>query len=122
MAEEKIRWRNFPLFLLEPLMKVATCGEKKHGTFTFLSNEYTVNDHMDALKRHLEAFENPFEDDRNMDDGGHLHIVHVAWRALIIAFIMTYRKHLDDRIKRKDIEDAMAEEQVATKMSNPPQV
>jgi len=94
----KLRCRNFPTWLLEGLYKVAEMGEGKYGTYDFLQKDYTVNDHLDALKRHLMKFEDPRESDTD-DESQQLHLFHVAWRALIAAYVCKYKPNLDDRYK-----------------------
>jgi hypothetical protein len=98
MSELKIRARNFPMWLLKPLFKVASFGEKKHGSLSFLTAPITVNDHLDALKRHLIALEDPSVPDLD-DESKELHSAHIAWRALAITHLLTNKKELDDRYK-----------------------
>ncbi len=96
---QKLRWRNIPLFFIKPLIQVGQMGEDKYGTFDFLTNEnLTINDHLDSLKRHLEAFESPFESDNDHESGLN-NMAHVAWRALAIIYVMTNKPHLDNRYK-----------------------
>ena len=98
--QDKLRWRNFPLFLLEPLIKVAHEGEKKYSAFNFLKGAY-VNDCMDSMKRHMMKLESPFHSD-NDEESGCSHAAHIAWNALVIAYVLTYRKELDDRWNPKN--------------------
>lgn len=93
----KLRWRNVPLFLLEPLMQVGAKGEEKYATFNFLKGMY-VNDCLDSLKRHLTKLESPFEPDED-EESGVSHAGHIAWNALVIAFMLKTRPDLDDRYK-----------------------
>jgi hypothetical protein len=62
-GDQKLRWRNFPTWLIKPVIIVAQLGEQKYGLLDYLKKDYTVNDHLDALKRHLEEFENPLRPD-----------------------------------------------------------
>lgn len=98
MAEKKLRWRNFPMWLLEDLIKVASMGEDKYGTYDYLEKDYTVNDHLDAAKRHLMRFENPNESDLDHESGVS-HLFHSAWRLMVAAFVAKFKPHLDDRWK-----------------------
>jgi hypothetical protein len=98
MSEPKLRARNFPMWLLKPLFKVASFGEKKHGSLSFLTAPITVNDHLDALKRHLIALEDPSVPDLD-DESLELHSSHIAWRALAITYLLANKKELDDRYK-----------------------
>jgi len=98
MSEKKLRPRNFPLWLLEDFFKVASMGEEKYGTYDFLKKDYTVNDHLDAAKRHLMKFESPYEND-NDHESHVLHPYHAAWRCLIAAHVCKTRPELDDRYK-----------------------
>lgn len=95
---EKLRWRNFPLFLIEGVIRVSGLGENKYGTYDFLEKEYTVNDHLDALKRHLLRFEDPNQSDYD-HESKELHLYHVAWRAMVAGFVMKFKPDLDDRWK-----------------------
>jgi|SRR5271166_3972253 len=95
--QEKLRWRNFPQFLIEPLIEVAHAGEKKYSTFNFLKGQY-INDCLDSLKRHMEKFENPFKPDTD-EESGLSHAAHMAWNCLVICYVMKYRPDLDDRYK-----------------------
>ena len=98
MKEEKLRWRNFPLWIIKDLISVACMGEEKYGTYDYLDKEYTVNDHLDALKRHLMKYEDPEENDLD-HESGKLHLYHVAWRALVAAYVHKTKPQLDDRYK-----------------------
>jgi hypothetical protein len=98
--ETRLRWRNFPMFLLRGLIEVAQMGEEKYGTYDFLKKDYTVNDHLDALKRHLMKFEDPLDSDFD-HESKQLHLYHVAWRALVAAFVREQKSHLDDRFRVK---------------------
>lgn len=100
----KLRWRNFPLWLLEDLIKVASMGEEKYGTYDFLEKDYTVNDHLDAAKRHMMRYENPHESD--LDDESNIsHLFHCAWRCIVAAFVAKFKPHLDDRYKVEETQD-----------------
>jgi len=96
----KLRPRNFPTFLLEGLYAVAQAGEEKYGTYDFLNRDYTVNDHLDALKRHLMRYEDPKQSDLD-EDSNRSHLYHVAWRALVAAYVAENRPNLDDRYSPK---------------------
>lgn len=93
--EGKLRWRNFPLFLIKPLMEVAQFGESKYDTYNFLKGG-SQNQYLDCIKRHLEQFESPFEPDNDPESGVN-HLAHVAWNALVAAYMLKYRPELDDR-------------------------
>lgn len=93
----KTRWRNFPLFLLDPLMEVATKGEEKYGTYNFLKGAY-INDCLDAAKRHMMKFESPFHPD-NDEETGCSHALHAAWNLIVAAYVLKHRPDLDDRWK-----------------------
>lgn len=93
----KLRWRNFPLYLIKPLIEVGQFGESKYATFNFLKG-LPVLDTVDALKRHLEKFENPSELDIDPESQCH-HLAHVAWNALVIIEHLKTHPDLDDRYK-----------------------
>lgn len=93
----KLRWRNFPNFLLEPLIEVGAKGEEKYATWNFLKG-MKVEDCMDSLKRHLTRFEDPSSSD-NDEETGLSHMAHVAWNALVICYMVRTRPDLDDRYK-----------------------
>lgn len=95
----KLRWRNFPLFLVEPLMEVGHHGESKYSTFNYL-NGMSMSDSLDSLKRHLMKFESPYESD--FDEESKLnHLSHLAWNALVALHMYKTRPDLDDRFKIK---------------------
>lgn len=94
---EKLRWRNIPMFLLEPLIKVGQFGEKKYTTFNFLKG-FPINDLLDCAKRHLSQFENPYEPDED-HESKQSHLCHAAWNLLIAAYVMKYLPQFDDRFK-----------------------
>lgn len=94
---DKLRWRNFPLFLIKPLMEVGQYGEGKYATFNFLKGQ-TALDSLDSLKRHLCAFEDPSEPDEDAESGVS-HLAHVAWNALVLLYVLKTRTDLDDRYK-----------------------
>lgn len=97
----KLRWRNFPLFLLEDLMRVGEEGEKKYATYNFLDGMF-FSDCMDSLKRHSMKLESPFHSDFD-EETGICHAFHIAWNALVIGFMLKMRPDLDDRYKPKVI-------------------
>lgn len=97
----KTRWRNIPLYLFEPVIKVGEYGEQKYstpeesGTLNFLKG-LPVTDSLDSLKRHLCAFESPHESD--LDPESKLnHILHVAWNAITMYETLVRHPELDDR-------------------------
>lgn len=94
----KLRWRNFPLFLIRPLIEVGQQGEEKYGTYNFLKG-LTVNDSLDSLKRHLDSFEDPTRDDEDAESKVN-HLAHVAWNALVALYMIKTRPDLDDRFKQ----------------------
>ena len=102
--EGKLRWRNFPLFLLKPLMQVAEYGEGKYDMYNYLKGG-NQNQYLDCIKRHLEKYESPFEDDNDIIDelgqpgSGVNHLAHVAWNALVGIYMLEHFPELDDRFK-----------------------
>ena len=107
MNDKKTRWRNFPLWLMEGLIDVAQMGEGKYGLYDFLEKDYTVNDHLDALKRHLMKFESPKHSDLD-HESNKLHLYHIAWRALVAAYVMENKPQLDDRFKCEEKKDVQS--------------
>lgn len=95
----KLRWRNVPMFLMEPLIEVGQQGEEKYGTYNFL-NGLGMNDTLDSLKRHLNKYESPYHADED-DETKLNHLAHVAWNALIALHMYKHRPDLDDRYKVK---------------------
>lgn len=100
----KPRWRNFPLFLVEPLVDVGAAAEKhpgnpngKYDTFNFLKG-MRVNDCLDCAKRHLMKAESPYHDDLDDETKVH-HLAHAAWNCLIALHNIKTRPDLDDRYK-----------------------
>lgn len=100
----KDRWRNFPMFLMEPVIKVGSHAEIRDGnpngkyeTFNFLKGMH-VNDCLDSLKRHLVKFESPYESD-NDEETSESHLAHIAWNALVALHMLKTRPELDDRYK-----------------------
>lgn len=97
--EKKLRWRTFPLFLFDGVIEVSQMGENKYGLYDFITNDtYTVTDHIESAIRHIRDFQNPMEPD-NDKESGLLHLKHAGWRIIVAVFLMTYKPHLDDRIK-----------------------
>lgn len=98
----KLRWRNFPMFLIRPLVEVGQFGETKYKTFNFLKG-LSVLDTMDSMKRHLDKFEDPNVSDFDEESKCH-HLAHVAWNALVALYMIKTRPDLDDRYKGEQIE------------------
>jgi hypothetical protein len=96
----KLRWRNFPLFLLKPLMEVAQYGEGKYAMYNFLKGG-EQNQYLDCIKRHLEQYESPFESDTDKESGVS-HLAHVAWNCLVAIYMLEHFPELDDRFKLPD--------------------
>lgn len=93
----KLRWRNFPKFLIRPLIEVGQFGESKYDTFNFLKG-LPVLDTLDSMNRHLDKFEDPEQSDYDEESGCH-HLAHVAWNALVALYMIKKRPDLDDRYK-----------------------
>ena len=93
----KLRWRNIPMFLVRPLVKVGQFGEEKYGTYNFLKG-LPVLDTVDSLHRHLDAFLDPNESDYDEESGCH-HLAHLAWNSLVALYHLKNRPELDDRFK-----------------------
>lgn len=93
----KTRWRNVPLFLFEDIIKVGQFGETKYDTFNYLKG-LSINDTLDALKRHLTKFESPYESDIDIESLQN-HLAHVAWNAIVALHMVKSRPDLDDRYK-----------------------
>lgn len=93
----KTRWRNVPLFLFEPVIQVGQFGEQKYATFNYMKG-LPMLDTLDSLKRHLAAFESPYESDEDPESKLN-HLAHVAWNALIALHMLKTRPELDDRYK-----------------------
>jgi Domain of unknown function (DUF5664) len=104
----KARWRNFPLFLVEPLIHVGAAAEKhennpdgKYTTYNFLKG-LKVDDCLDCAKRHLMKTESP--DYNDLDDEFPpekqvYHLAQVAWNCLVALHNIKTRPDLDDRYK-----------------------
>ena len=112
--KSKTRWRNVPLFLFEPVIKVGQFGEAKYATYNYMKG-LGINDTLDALKRHLVKFESPYEDDKD-DESLESHLAHVAWNAIVALHMLKTRTDLDDRYKieplvivNKDVDEGQLE-------------
>lgn len=95
--QNKLRWRNIPLFLLKGLVEVGQFGESKYDTYNFLKG-LKVNDTLDSLMRHLDSVQDPSKSDLDNESKCH-HLYHVAWNALVAAYMIENRPDLDDRLK-----------------------
>lgn len=95
--EGKLRWRNVPLFIMRGLIRVGEFGEKKYATYNFLKG-LPVTDTIDAMMRHIDAVTDPNQSDLD-DESGVNHLYHVAWNALVAAWMIENRPDLDDRLK-----------------------
>ena len=95
--EGKLRWRNFPMFLLRPLMEVAQYGEGKYATFNFLRGGDQLQ-YLDCIKRHLDKYEDPRLPDED-DESKVNHLSHVAWNALVAIYMLENHPELDNRYK-----------------------
>lgn len=103
----KLRWRNFPMFLMEPLVKVGSANEKHEGnpsgkypTHNFL-NGLKVNDTLDSLHRHLCDFTDPLKPDVDTEDNVH-HLAKIAWNALVALYYIENKPEWDDRTLKHD--------------------
>jgi hypothetical protein len=100
---DKLRWHNFPMFLVRPLAQVGHYGEKKYATYNFLKG-LTINCCLDSLKRHLDSFEDPTQPD--IDPESNLnHLAHIAWNALVALYMLENKNELDDRFKLNNNEE-----------------
>ncbi len=94
--EGKLRWRNFPLFLLRGLIKIGQFGEEKYDTYNFLKG-LPVDDTLESLMRHLDSVTDPTQSDYDAESQVH-HLHHVAWNALVAAWMIENRPDLDNRL------------------------
>lgn len=94
--EGKLQWHQFPMFLFEPVIEDAQIGGKKYGDFNYLKGA-PISQYLDCMKRHMNAFESPYEDD--MDKEGFHHLAAVAWNALVAIHVMKHHPDNDDRWK-----------------------
>lgn len=106
----KLRWRNFPMWLMEPLAEVGAQAELtkdnpngKYPTYNFLKG-LSVSDNLDCIKRHLKSFESPYEPDV-AEDSGINHLASIAWNALVALHFLKTRPELDDRYKLPEEEN-----------------
>lgn len=99
--EGKLKWHNFPMFLIEPLAKVAHYGSIKYETYNFLKGA-PINQYLDSLKRHLTSFESPYESDID-DESKESHLAHIAWNALVALHVLKNKPELDNRYKIDEI-------------------
>lgn len=102
--KNKLRWRNFPLFLMRPLVEVGSVAEKRPGnpkgkyeTFNFLKGQ-SVLDCMDSGLRHLDKYLDPDESDYDKESGLH-HLSHAAWNFLVALYFIKTRPDLDNTYK-----------------------
>src|SRR3990167_899492 len=85
---------------LEGLAKVCMHGEKKYERFNYLKGA-PVQQYVDCLLRHLNAFYNGEDVD---PDSGNEHVDHVVWNALMLAETMRWnRDDLDNRPSCKSV-------------------
>jgi hypothetical protein len=109
----KLRWRNFPLFLVRPLIEVGHFGEKKYAAFNFLKG-LPVLDTMDSMMRHIDAYIDPSKPDYDvcpqdkagckpnkdgecLNHSGLHHLALAAWNALVIVYQAKTHPELDNR-------------------------
>lgn len=100
----KPRWRNVPLFIMEPLVHVGAAAEKwdgnpkgKYETYNFLEGQ-DVDNCLDAAKRHLMKAESPYWSDIDEELNVH-HLACVAWNCLVALHNIQTRPDLDNRYK-----------------------
>lgn len=101
--QDKLRWRNFPMYLVEPLIEVGASAELREGnpkgkypTLNFLKG-LKVQDTLDSMKRHMAKLDNPRESD--YDESGCHHLAHIAWNALVALETIINKPEFDDREK-----------------------
>lgn len=99
--EGKLRWRNFPMFLMRGLIQVGQMGESKYNTYNFMKG-LPVSDTLDSAFRHLDAATDPTQP---LEDGesGINHLYHAAWNLLVAAWMIKNRPDLDDRLTVKQL-------------------
>lgn len=93
----KLRWRNFPRFLIKPLAEVAHYGESKYEIFNFLKGGDQLQ-YLDCIDRHLDAYTDPKQDDLDPESKVS-HLAHVAWNALVAIYMLENYPELDSRFK-----------------------
>jgi hypothetical protein len=98
--EGKLKWHNFPMFLIRPLIQVAHYGAGKYATHNFMKGA-PISQYLDSLKRHLDSFED-FKQSDNDTESNINHLAHIAWNALVAIYMLENRPELDDRYKETD--------------------
>lgn len=81
---------------MEELGYIYGFGEQKYDRFNYLKG-YDWSLSIDALKRHLLAFERGEERD---EESGYLHTAHVAWHGLALTSFVLRGVGTDDRAPR----------------------
>lgn len=99
--EGKLRWRNFPMFLMRGLIQVGQMGESKYNTYNFLKG-LPVSDTLDSAMRHLDALIDPLQQDRDNESLIN-HGYHAAWNILVATWMIENRPDLDDRLKLEQL-------------------
>lgn len=93
--KDKLKWHNFPLYLLNPMIEVAQFGGEKYVTYNYLKGG-SQNQYLDCIKRHLTSYESPYETDLDPESQVN-HLAHVAWNALVAIEMLKRFPELDDR-------------------------
>jgi len=117
--KSKLRWRNFPLYLLRPVVEVADAAEKREGnptgkyeTLNFLKG-LSVTETLESMMRHADDLLDPTQPDLDPEDGKH-HLAKIAWNALVaLHYIGTEwddreMKH-NPKFTEKDVDDFIEE-------------
>lgn len=94
----KLEWHQFPMWLFEPVIEDAMIGGEKYDRWNYLKGA-PITQYTDCIKRHLTAFESPYESD--IDKEGFHHLAAVAWNALVAIHVMKRKPEFDDRYKEE---------------------
>jgi len=98
---EKANWHLMPEEALAEVLKVLEFGAKKYGDFNWLDNASKVDwtRYINALERHLKAFKQGADSDK---DSGLLELAHIATNAIMLLTYQLNSLGVDNRRKRSN--------------------
>lgn len=94
----KRRWSLVDFEALEEMVKVLEFGAEKYDDHNWKKG-MSVNEVSESLMRHMFAFLNGEDDDK---ESGFTHLGHVQCNAMFLSYIMKHKNQFDDRFNSKN--------------------
>lgn len=107
----KPKWSLVPQSALEPMVRVLEYGSEKYGNYNWTKG-MKITEICESLKRHLDAFMEGQNEDR---ESGLSQIGHIQANAMFLAWMMKNKNLMDDRFCQDELAEGPKKEELIEK-------